>query len=62
VKQLKDFRELTGMSPELFAKDLGVSLSLYEKIEYGYITPSKSFIKKFKTKYPIIDTNIFFTK
>jgi len=62
MKQLKDFRILLGKSIEEMASDLKVGSSMYEKIEYGYREPSKNFIKKFKKRYPMLDTNIFFTK
>jgi transcriptional regulator with XRE-family HTH domain len=62
MKQLKEFRILMDKTPEEMAKDLKMSLSMYEKIEYGYRKPSNNFINQFKKKYPIIDTNIFFTK
>ena len=62
MKVLKDFRELMKKTPEEMAKELKISLSYYEKVEYGYIKPSRNFIDKFAKKFPMIDTNIFFTK
>lgn len=59
---IKEFREQLGLSIEEQAKKLNMSISMYEKIEYGYREPSKNFIEKFKKVYPYIDTNIFFTK
>lgn len=59
-KTVKDFREQLGLSIDEQAKRLGMSTSMYEKIEYGYREPSKKFIEKFKDVYPYIDTNIFF--
>lgn len=59
---VKNIREQLGLSIEEQAKRLNMSVSMYEKIEYGYREPSKSFIKKFKEVYPYIDLNIFFQK
>lgn len=60
MNTIKSFREQLGLSMNEFAKKLDMSLSMYEKIEYGYREPSKKFIEKLKEKYPYIDTNIFF--
>ena len=59
---VKNFREKLGLSMEEFAKSLNMSVSMYEKIEYGYREPSRKFIKKLKEIYPYFDTNIFFEK
>ena len=56
----KSFREQLGLSMNEFAEKLNMSLSMYEKIEYGYREPSKKFIEKLKETFPYIDTNIFF--
>ena len=45
---IKSFREQLGLSMDEFAKKLNMSLSMYEKIEYGYREPSKKFIEKLK--------------
>lgn len=60
MKTIKEFREQLGLTIEEQANKLHMSVSMYEKIEYGYREPSKTFIKKFKEVYPYIDTNIFF--
>lgn len=60
MKTIKDFREQLGLTIEEQAERLGMSVSMYEKIEYGYRDPSIKFIEKFKKTYPYIDTNIFF--
>ena len=57
---VKNFREKLGLSMDEFAKSLNMSVSMYEKIEYGYREPSRKFIKKLKETYPYFDTNIFF--
>lgn len=44
------------------ATALGVSKSLYIKIEGGLRKPSREFLMKVKEKYPLCDMNIFFTE
>ena len=60
METIKQFREQLGLTMEEQAKKLEMSVSMYEKIEYGYRETSKNFIEKFKTVYPYIDINIFF--
>lgn len=60
METIKEFREQLNISINDMAKQLEMSTSMYEKIEYGYREPSKKFIEKIKKKYPYIDTNIFF--
>lgn len=60
MNTIKSFREQLGMSMNEFANKINMSLSMYEKIEYGYREPSKKFIEKLKETFPYIDTNIFF--
>lgn len=60
--QLKKIREELGLSMDEMAEKLDMSTSMYEKIEYGYRSPSRQFISKMKEKFPYIDTNIFFEK
>jgi transcriptional regulator with XRE-family HTH domain len=61
MENIKTVRTLLNRTPEQFAEDLGVSLSMYEKVEYGYIEASKKMIKNLKEKYPFVDVNYFFT-
>ena len=62
MEELKDFRISLGIGIKEFADSIGVSKSLYEKIEYGFREPSRNFITRLKKKYPQFDTNIFFTR
>lgn len=57
LKQLRESRQLTMLE---MANKIGVSKSLYEKIEYGDRTPSANFVKKFKETFPQEDMNNFF--
>lgn len=59
--KLRKIRLEHNMSISEMSKYIGVSCSLYEKIEYGQRTPSYNFIKKFKGKFPSCNTDeIFF--
>ena len=61
MKYLKKFRTDKGMSREQMAEKLGVSLSLYDKIEFEARTPSRNFLNRFKQAFPEFDMNIFFS-
>ena len=61
MKYLKKFRADKGMSREQMAEKLGVSLSLYDKIEFEARTPSRNFLNRFKQAFPEFDMNIFFS-
>lgn len=60
MKELKDFRKQYGYSREQMAQALNISISLYNKIEFGQRPPSQNFMTKFKAKFPSFDMNIFF--
>ena len=60
MKTLREFREAIGMTQEEMAINLLISKSFYEKIESGKRKPGRELIERFKTKYPILDVNIFF--
>lgn len=52
---LKLFRRKRDLSQVQMADRLGVSLSLYEKVESGKMRPSKKFIRKFEIAFPHAD-------
>ena len=61
LKALSDYRNSKNMSIQMIAKEIGVSKSYYEKIEYGNRQPSYNFITKFLERFPDADTDkIFF--
>ena len=60
MKQLKDLRLSRGYSRKQMAALLDVSLSQYDKVEFGQRSASQAFLKKFKRKFPEFDMNIFF--
>ena len=58
--QLKELRLNRGYSRKQMAKLLDISLSQYDKVEFGQRMPSQTFLRKFKQKFPEFDMNIFF--
>lgn len=62
MKELRDFRLSQGKTLQEMADVLGVSASLYQKIEYDVRNTSHAFLQKLKRAYPDIDLNIFFNK
>lgn len=61
MEELKEFRKSLNLTNQEFAEKIGVSKSLYEKVENGFRKPSREFTTKLKSKYPQFDVNIFFT-
>ena len=61
MKILKDFRNSLNLTVQEFADSIGISKSLYEKVENGFRKPSREFTTKLKKTYPQFDVNIFFT-
>lgn len=59
METLKEFREAIGKTQEEMANEFSISKSFYEKIENGERKPGRELIEKIKSKYPIIDANIF---
>ncbi|MFB5250889.1 MULTISPECIES: helix-turn-helix domain-containing protein [Bacillus cereus group] len=52
MDKLKIFRQNKGLSQVKFAQKIGVSQSMYEKVERGYMKPSRNFMGKLKKTYP----------
>ena len=59
-QNLVDFRTEKELSLRDMATKIGVSLSFYEKIEYGQRTPSYNFLIKFKNAFPDSNTDYIF--
>ena len=55
----KEFRELIGKSQQEMANEIGISKSMYEKLESGERKPSREMMKKIKLAYPLVDVAIF---
>lgn len=62
METLKKIREELNLSMDEMAERLGMSTSMYEKIEYGYRVPSRRFVESMKKTFPFVDANIFFEK
>ena len=61
MNSLVDFRNLKNLSQKDMAALIGVTLSLYSKIELGLRNPRYNFLTKFKAAFPDSDINkIFF--
>ena len=60
MEWLKKYRNEQGLSRVEMATKLGISHSLYEKLELGDRQPSRAFMNKFKHTFPSFDMNIFF--
>lgn len=57
--KLKEFRLKKGLTQEQMAKLVGISKSMYEKLEYNQARPSMETIEKFKAVFKDLDLNIF---
>lgn len=63
MEKLKQFRNGLGISQELMARKLGITLSMYEKVETGRAGASAAFMKRFKKAFPeVIIDSIFFAE
>jgi transcriptional regulator with XRE-family HTH domain len=51
MEKLKEFRKKLGISQEAMAKKLGITLSMYEKVEQGRANASAGFMKRFKSAF-----------
>ena len=60
MQEIKQFRNSLKLTLKEFAESIGVSESLYSKIECGDRKPSRQFCEHLKSKYPQFDVNIFF--
>lgn len=60
TSQLKVFRKEIKLTQQEMAVNLEVSLSMYEKVERGYVKAPRGFMDSFKTRYPYIDIKYIF--
>ena len=62
MDKLKKFRNEIGLTQKAMAKELGITLSMYEKVEGGRAKVSSKFMKRFKHRFPACSLDdIFFT-
>lgn len=62
MNSLRSFRKSLNLTLKEFAKNIGVSTSLYSKVEQGVRKPSRRFTEKLKETYPQFDINILYEK
>lgn len=58
--EIKNFRIQKNLTVEKMIEYIGVSSSLYYKIEQGERNPSFGFLKKLKAAFPDVDINPIF--
>ncbi|HBH3691543.1 TPA: helix-turn-helix transcriptional regulator [Clostridioides difficile] len=59
---LVDFRNYKKMTQKEMAKKLGITLTLYSKIELGIRNPSYNFLRKFKLIFRDVNIDEIFFK
>lgn len=52
MNNLREFRVQQGISQEKMAFELGISFSMYAKVEQGAAKAGRAFMEKVKTRYP----------
>lgn len=60
LEHLKQLRRENNLSQKEMAEVIGVSLSMYEKVERGNIKASRNFMEALKNTYPHIDIDFIF--
>ncbi len=59
MEELVNYRKAIGKTQQEMADLLGISFSMYQKLEYGIVKPSVETIKKFRETFKDFDINIF---
>ena len=52
MERLKEFRKSKNISQDAMARKLGITLSMYEKVETGRAGASAAFMKRMKREFP----------
>ena len=60
MERLKKFRQEKGLSQEAMAKILGITLSMYEKVEQGRANASSAFMKRMKAAFDDVNIDYIF--
>ncbi|MBE6546330.1 MAG: helix-turn-helix domain-containing protein [Ruminococcaceae bacterium] len=60
IEQLRSFRQAKGLTKPEMADRLGVTLSLYEKVEGGHAGVSAKFMRKMKSVFPEVNIDKMF--
>lgn len=62
MNNLRELRKENSLSQEQMAAELGVSLSMYQKVEQGNAKAGRKFMEKIKKRFPEASIDyIFFT-
>lgn len=61
MSAVKDAREKLGKTQIQVAQDIGISYSMYAKIELGYRSPSKKTMEKMSKYFKKTVDELFFT-
>ena len=57
---LRQFRHSTGLSQEKMAQRMGISYSMYHKVECGQAKASRGFMDRFKEQFPFASMDAIF--
>lgn len=61
MDRLREFRKSHNLTQEAMANVLGITVSMYEKVEGGRANASSAFMKRVKRAFPEVNIdNIFF--
>ena len=52
MEKLRDFRKSLNLSQDAMARKLGITVSMYEKVESGRAGVSSKFMRRFKKVFP----------
>ena len=60
MEKLREFRKAQGLSQKIMAEKLGITLSMYEKVEGGRTGASAAFMSRVKSAFPeVVIDDIF---
>lgn len=60
MNNLRELRKENGYSQEQMAAELGVSLSMYQKVEQGNAKAGRNFMEKIKQRFPEASVDYIF--
>lgn len=60
MKNLREFRKEKGLSQDKMARELNITLSMYEKVESGRVGASAAFMKRLKDRFPEANIDFLF--
>ena len=60
MDRLREFRKSHNLTQEAMANKLGITVSMYEKVEGGRANASSAFMKRIKRAFPEVNIDIIF--